>query len=641
MELIYANDNCTGCNKCVRDCPVLIANVATDAGKVTVDSEKCIACGACFDACEHNAREYQDDTKSFFTALEAGKKISVILAPAFLANYPHEYKKVLGYLKKKGVNHIYSVSFGADITTWGYLKYITEHQFLGGISQPCPAVVNYVEKYIPELLPKMMPIHSPMMCMAIYIKKYLKCDDELAFISPCIAKKTEITDPNCYGYVKYNVTFKKLFETIGNKYQGCKEYEDELEYGMGALYPMPGGLRENVEHFLGKEQVVRQVEGEEAAYRYLHEYLERIRTNRRQPFMVDILNCSKGCIYGTATEPERNTDDVMLTLSDMRNRASDRTETKKGLFWKKGKNGSPWDDSVPENERLANLMKAFADLDINDFVRKYTNKNVVIKEPSEHEIQEIFTSMNKTDAASQKINCESCGYSSCRNMAKAIYNHVNVKENCVHYVKSVAENEKEKIQNLMEEEQQKQEIHNQKLAGITEQFVSLSDNIDQLGAANETSANEATTLAQHIQEISNFCQQLNSSLATISDFINIYKASNEDISSIAGQTNLLSLNASIEAARAGEAGRGFAVVASEIRELSDSTKNLIVENDAKAEEIIPKINASIDSIKDLIENINEMNEKVATIAATSEEISSQTSCVQSMADELRDAVENI
>ena len=641
MELIYANDNCTGCNKCVRDCPVLIANVATDAGKVTVDSEKCIACGACFDACEHNAREYQDDTKSFFTALEAGKKISVILAPAFLANYPHEYKKVLGYLKEKGVNHIYSVSFGADITTWGYLKYITEHQFLGGISQPCPAVVNYVEKYIPELLPKMMPIHSPMMCMAIYIKKYLKCDDELAFISPCIAKKTEITDPNCYGYVKYNVTFKKLFETIGNKYQGCKEYEDELEYGMGALYPMPGGLREIVEHFLGKEQVVRQVEGEEEAYRYLHEYLERIRTNRRQPFMVDILNCSKGCIYGTATEPERNTDDVMLTLSDMRNRASDRTETKKGLFWKKGKNGSPWDDSVPENERLANLMKAFADLDINDFVRKYTNKNVVIKEPSEHEIQEIFTSMNKTDAASQKINCESCGYSSCRNMAKAIYNHVNVKENCVHYVKSVAENEKEKIQNLMEEEQQKQEIHNQKLAGITEQFVSLSDNIDQLGAANETSANEATTLAQHIQEISNFCQQLNSSLATISDFINIYKASNEDISSIAGQTNLLSLNASIEAARAGEAGRGFAVVASEIRELSDSTKNLIVENDAKAEEIIPKINASIDSIKDLIENINEMNEKVATIAATSEEISSQTSCVQSMADELRDAVENI
>ncbi len=101
MELIYTNDLCTGCNKCVRSCPVLTANIATQEGYVTVDQDKCIACGECFDVCPHEARDYYDDTDRFFEDLASGKKISVILAPAFLANYPKEYQRVLGYLKSK------------------------------------------------------------------------------------------------------------------------------------------------------------------------------------------------------------------------------------------------------------------------------------------------------------------------------------------------------------------------------------------------------------------------------------------------------------------------------------------------------------------------------------------------------------
>ena len=67
--------------------------------------------------------------------------------------------------------------------------------------------------------------------------------DKLAFISPCIAKKKEITDPNTGGYIQYNVTFQHLMEYMRKNDLFGADASDELEYGMGAIYPMPGGLK--------------------------------------------------------------------------------------------------------------------------------------------------------------------------------------------------------------------------------------------------------------------------------------------------------------------------------------------------------------------------------------------------------------
>ena len=54
--LVYTNEKCIGCNKCISVCPVLTANKAVEVdGKamIQVNPDKCIGCGACFDACEH------------------------------------------------------------------------------------------------------------------------------------------------------------------------------------------------------------------------------------------------------------------------------------------------------------------------------------------------------------------------------------------------------------------------------------------------------------------------------------------------------------------------------------------------------------------------------------------------------------
>ena len=127
MELVRTNDNCVGCNKCIRACSCVGANVAEfkdGKNRIVVDPEKCIGCGACLDVCEHNAREFVDDTEKFFEDLKKGEKISILVAPAFKANYYKEYENILGQLKACGVNRIISISFGADITTWAYIQYI-------------------------------------------------------------------------------------------------------------------------------------------------------------------------------------------------------------------------------------------------------------------------------------------------------------------------------------------------------------------------------------------------------------------------------------------------------------------------------------------------------------------------------------
>lgn len=519
-------EKCTNCHKCVAVCPSKYCNDGS-GDFLIINSDMCIGCGSCISACTHNARMYIDDFDDFISDLQSNKNIVAIVAPAIASSFPNEYLKINTLLKDMGVSAVFDVSLGAELTIKSYLEYLKEKKPKAIISQPCPAIVTYIETYKPELIKYLAPADSPMMHTIKLIKAYYPeyRSYNIAVISPCIAKKREFDE---VGMGDYNVTFNSLKNYIEGNNIDLSRYED-VDFDnppaeRAVLFSTPGGLMRTLEReFPNAAQITRKIEGTAVIYEYLDSLFEQINKNRA-PILIDCLNCHAGCNGGSGTDNQHKSLDEIEYYVEKRNKEAQAKY--KSIKKVRQTIDSYWDGKLYER----------------GYVNRSSNNKIVY--PSKSELQATFVDMKKlTD--SDLYNCAYCGYNTCEKMAIAIFNGLNRKENCYHY---------------------KSEIISELGENVSKTAIDLNSH----GVSATNFVAETSKLTSKLsKEFANLQESVNSKNKMLEEFDTILEA----IKNIAFQINMLSLNASIEAARAGEQGRGFMVVADAVRRLAESSEN--------------------------------------------------------------------
>ncbi|MFP4384288.1 MAG: [Fe-Fe] hydrogenase large subunit C-terminal domain-containing protein [Spirochaetia bacterium] len=615
-------DKCVNCHACIKVCPVKYCmNASKD--HIEINHDLCIGCGQCIEACTHGARGYIDDFLPFMQDLKSGLPISAVIAPAAAAQFPGEYLQLNGWLKSIGVRKVFDVSFGAELTVKSYVDYIKQNSPKCVIAQPCPSLVTYIQIYQPELIPYLAPAHSPMLHTIAMIREYYpeEKNHKIAVISPCLAKRREFDET---GMGDYNITMKSVSAHLSKNRISLDRYPaapfDNPPAERAVLFSSPGGLVKTAEREVpGVAERTRKIEGPGAVYPYLKELPEVIR-KEYHPLLIDCLNCERGCNSGPGTDNgERNLEEIEFHVRKRKEELSGKPGTIRSLrknlkrYWKTG----------IYNRRYINLKE-----------------NYTVMTPASVDLKNIYRKMRKY-SDDDIYNCNSCGYGSCEMMATAIYNNLNIPENCHHYIADVAEEEKqelarqrqvsqgearkaeeaqEQLKEKLQELEQATEAMKKLHSSNTDIAASLTGNLNELDSDNDGIAGMAEDLLERIkrqeQSFAAIVKSSSSALKVISEITPLLNG----ISDIADKTKMLSLNAGIEAVRAGEYGRGFSVVAKEVRNLSEISQS-------ETDKIRPYADGLRSAFEGISGEINDLSESLKDIISYAEQVTSAAASI--------------
>lgn len=431
-------ENCSNCHQCIAVCPVKVCSDGS-GDVVKFNNNLCIGCGRCIEACikshggvvEKSARFAIDDASSFIANLPK-ENIIALVAPSAQGNF--DLPKLITALKTLGVIKVYDVSLGAEITIKSYHEAIrTKRAKTPVIAQPCPAIVKYIELHHPGLVDYLAPVGSPVHNLAVYVKS-LDPEAELAFISPCLAKRREFQDS---GLIKYNVTYQSMLKILQENHLDLDsmhngQFDNVVPAGIATKFSAPGGLKEAYLYHYPEtpSSSIAKVDGWSVYEGYLRELEESINKDLpNMPLIVDILSCDNGCNMGPGC--------INKSLSKVEYSVSRRAEIE------------------TSNEKANQQLEQFLNHICSELDFGYHNYGDLsdqnqLKMPGESELQKIYIEMHKLEEKDFR-NCAACGYNSCYHMAVAIFNGLNKVENCHLYQEKELRIEQQALRNMHNE----------------------------------------------------------------------------------------------------------------------------------------------------------------------------------------------
>ena len=213
-------------------------------------------------------------------------------------------------------------------------------------------------------------------------------------------------------------------------------------------------------------------------------------------------------------------------------------------------------------------------------------------------------------------------------------------ENVRTAVNHVVENSTEQAENSKNTSEHMR-IMGENITETTAEVMALDENALSMQQSSEKAAETLTNLQDINEQVEHTIREVQEQTNRTNDSVKKIQAATELITSIAEETNLLSLNASIEAARAGESGKGFAVVAGQIKKLSEQSNQSSKEIEETAKILNDDSTKAVEIMQQMQQIITSQSESMQETKKVVEEVISQIRNSMQSIKQIKESTENL